>query len=105
MAKMCIRDSLGVDHQRGDVLAQRLLHHHHAQPGLAAAGHADDHPVRGEIVGFEGHGLIGAVAGVVEKRTELEGGIGHGGCSRGCNVSFARLPRAARSRCGQCAES
>ena len=43
--------ALGVDDQRRDAGAERLLEQHHAEAGLARPGHAHDDPVRGEVGG------------------------------------------------------
>ena len=52
--------TLGVDQERGHASRQRLLDEDDAQPRLARAGHAHDHPVSGEVAAGEQHVSIGA---------------------------------------------
>jgi hypothetical protein len=72
--------ALRVDDQGGHVIEERLLQQHHAEAGLARAGHAHDHAVGGEVVTVDLDGLPGSlVGGGVHGLPEVEAALGHGG--------------------------
>ena len=55
--------ALGIDHQRRPPRGEHLLDEHDAEAGLARARHADDHAVRGQVVGVDADVVAGAVVG------------------------------------------
>ena len=67
--------ALGIDDQRRDIVHDRLLDQADTETGLATAGHADDHPVGGEILVLKeerrGWGLS-AAGGEVDLAPEVE---------------------------------
>jgi len=69
--------SLGVQHQHGNTRQQHLLEHDQGEPGLAAAGHADDQAVGGEIVLVIGPRLQNIAARLVQPAAELQPFRGH----------------------------
>ena len=55
--------TLGIDHQCRPSGRQHLFDEHDAEAGLARARHADDHAVRGQVVGVDADVVAGAVMG------------------------------------------
>ena len=68
-----MRSPFGSISRHGHAGAQRLLDEHDAEARLARAGHADDHPVGGEVGGIERDGRAAAlVGGRVDELAEAE---------------------------------
>ena len=66
--------ALGVDGDHRDAVDRRLFDQRDAETGLAAAGHADAHGVRGQVLGVVEQRLAGGrAAGGVDGAAEIEG--------------------------------